>query len=56
MQDTFNDIHTKLIDSSTLVNPVANEVSILLAHGIAPEKINSVLSKTLEVLQKLMED
>jgi DNA-binding PadR family transcriptional regulator len=56
VQDTFNDIHTKLIDSSTLVNPVINEVSILLAHGIAPEKINSVLSKTLQVLQKLMED
>jgi len=56
VQDTFNGIHTKLIDSSTLVNPVINEVSILLAHGIAPEKINSVLSKTLQVLQKLMED
>jgi len=56
VQDTFNDLHTKLIDSSTLVNPVINEVSILLAHGIAPEKINSVLSKTLQVLQKLMED
>ena len=56
VQDTFNDIHSKLIDSSTLVNPVANEVSVLLAHGIAPEKISSVLSKTLEVLQKLTED
>jgi len=56
VQDTFKDMHMKLIDNSTLVNPVVDEVSILLAHGIAPEKISSVLSKTLEVLKKLMED
>ncbi len=53
---TFNDLHVALIDNSTLVNPVVNEVSSLLAHGVAPERINTVLSKTLDALQKLMED
>ena len=56
VQDTFNDMHMKLMDNSTLVNPVVNQVSILLAHGIAPDRINSVLSMTLEVLKKLVED
>jgi len=51
--DTFNGMHTALINDSTLVNPVVNEVSSLLAHGIAPEKINRVLSKSLAALQKL---
>ena len=56
VQDTFNDMHMKLTDNSPLVNQVVNEVSNLLAHGIAPEKINAALSKTLKVLQKMMED
>ena len=51
--DTFKGMHATLINDSTLVNPVVNEVSSLLAHGIAPEKINLVLSKTLAALQKL---
>jgi formylmethanofuran dehydrogenase subunit E len=51
--DTFNDLHVALIDDATLVNQVAGEVSTLLAHGVAPERINSVLSKTLSALQKL---
>lgn len=51
--DTFSDLHLALIDDSTLVNPVVSEVSSLLAHGVAPEQINSVLSKTLITLQKL---
>ncbi|HUK84222.1 MAG TPA: PadR family transcriptional regulator [Candidatus Acidoferrum sp.] len=51
--DTFNDLHVTLIDDTTLVNPVVKEVSSLLAHGIAPEKINRVLSKSLAALQKL---
>ena len=50
---TFNDLHVALIDNSTLVNPVVSEVSSLLAHGVAPEKINNILSKTLAALQKL---
>jgi DNA-binding PadR family transcriptional regulator len=50
---TFDDLHVALIDNSTLVNPVVSEVSSLLAHGVAPEKINKVLSKTLAALQKL---
>jgi DNA-binding PadR family transcriptional regulator len=52
---TFDDLHVALIDNSTLVNPVVSKVSSLLAHGIAPEKINKVLSKTLAALQKLIE-
>jgi formylmethanofuran dehydrogenase subunit E len=52
---TFDDLHVALIDNSTLVNPVVSKVSSLLAHGIAPEKINNVLSKTLAALQKLIE-
>ena len=55
-QGTFNDFQVALIDNSTLVNRVISEVSILLAHGIAPERINSTLSKTLDALQKIMED
>jgi DNA-binding PadR family transcriptional regulator len=51
--DTFNDLHVTLINNSTLINPIVNEVSSLLAHGVAPEKINTVLSKTLATLQKL---
>ena len=51
--DTFNDLHVALINDATLVNHVVNEVSCLLAHGVAPEKINSVLSKMLAALQKL---
>jgi formylmethanofuran dehydrogenase subunit E len=51
--DTFNDLHVALINDAILVNPVINEVSSLLAHGVAPEKINLVLSKSLAALQKL---
>ena len=54
--DTINDLHVALIDNATLVNPVVSEVSSLLAHGVAPEKINAVLSKTLDALQKLIEN
>jgi formylmethanofuran dehydrogenase subunit E len=50
---TFNDLHVALIDETTLINKVANEVSSCIAHGVAAEKINSVLSKTLAALQKL---
>ena len=43
----------ELIDA-TLFNAVANELSSLLAHGIAPEKINIVLLNTLSSpLQRL---
>lgn len=52
-QDTFDDLHVTLVNNSTIINPVVNEVSSLLAHGVAPEKINVVLSKTLKTLQKL---
>jgi formylmethanofuran dehydrogenase subunit E len=51
--DTVNDLHVALIDNAILVNPVVSEISSLLAHGVTPEKINSVLSKTLLALQKL---
>jgi len=54
IQGTFNNKNAPLTDYSTFVNPVASEVSSLLAHGVAPEKINSVLAKTLDTLQKLM--
>ena len=50
---TFNDLHVALVDDSTLVSKVAGEVSSLIAHGVAPERINLVLSKTLATLQKL---
>jgi len=50
---TFNDLHVALVDDSTLVSQVAGEVSSLIAHGVTPEKINLVLSKTLATLQKL---
>lgn len=51
--DTFDDLHVALINNSTFINPIVNEVSSLLTHGVAPEKINAVLSKTLATLQKL---
>ena len=51
--ETFDDLHVKLMDNSTLVNSVVNEVSSLLSHGVAPEKINTVLSKALKTLHKL---
>jgi DNA-binding PadR family transcriptional regulator len=51
--DTFDDLHVTLINNSTLINPIVNEVSSLLAHGVAADKINAVLSKTLTDLQKL---
>jgi DNA-binding PadR family transcriptional regulator len=54
--DTFDDLHVTLINNSTLINPIVNEVSSLLAHGVAPEKINTILSKTLAALQKLEKD
>jgi len=54
--DTFDDLHVALINNSALINPVVNEVSSLIAHGVAPEKINGVLSKTLTALQKLKKD
>jgi DNA-binding PadR family transcriptional regulator len=51
--DTFDDLHVALINNPPLINPITNEVSSLLAHGVAPEEINAVLSKTLAALQKL---
>ncbi len=55
VHDTFNDQNVTLTNNATLVNPIVNEVSSLLAHGVAAEKINTVLSKTLVALQKLMD-
>jgi DNA-binding PadR family transcriptional regulator len=52
---TFDNKNLTLTDNSTLVNPLVNEVQSLIAHGIAPEKINTILLKTLNRLQKLME-
>ena len=52
-QGTFNDLHMAFLDDTTLINQVANKISSCLAHGIAAEKIDSVLSKTLLALQKL---
>ena len=54
--DTFDDLHVGLVNDSAILNPVANEVSSLLAHGVAPEKISRVLSRTLVNLHKLKED
>jgi len=50
---TFDDLHVALINNPALINPIVNEVSSLLAHRIAPERINAILSKTLVALQKL---
>ena len=52
-QGTFNDLHVALIGDTPLINQIANEVSSQIAHGVAPEKINSVLSNTLVALRKL---
>jgi len=52
-QDTFSDLQVALVDNTTLLNQVANEVSSRIAHGVTAEKINSVLSKTITALQKL---
>ena len=52
-QDTFDDLQVGLVNHSTILNPVAIEVSSLLAHGVAPEKIRAVLSRTLVSLHKL---
>jgi formylmethanofuran dehydrogenase subunit E len=51
--DTFDDLHVGLVKNSAILNPVTNEVSSLLAHGVAPEKISAVLSRTLVNLHKL---
>jgi DNA-binding PadR family transcriptional regulator len=56
IHDTFNNQSVTLTRNLTLVNPVVNEVTSLLAHGVTPEKINTVLSVTLVALQKLLED
>jgi DNA-binding PadR family transcriptional regulator len=56
IHDTFNDQSVTLTQNLTLVNPIVNEVTSLLAHGVTPEKIKTVLSITLVALQKLLED
>jgi len=53
---TFSSQSEPTTHNLTLANPVVNQVASLLAHGVAPEKINIILSSTLESLQKLMED
>jgi DNA-binding PadR family transcriptional regulator len=55
IKGTFDNKNLTLTDNSTLVNPLINEVQSLIAHGIAPEKINTILLKTVNKLQKLME-
>jgi DNA-binding PadR family transcriptional regulator len=52
-QDTFSNLHMTKFHKTTLINQLAEEISILIAHGVAPEKINSVLSKTITALQKI---
>ena len=54
--DTFDDLQVTLTKNSAIINPVVTEISSLLAHGVAVEKIDSVLSKTLTALQKLKKD
>lgn len=53
---TFNSQNVPLTHNLELANPVVDQVASLLAHGVAPEKINAVLNSTLDALQKLMED
>jgi len=51
--DTFEDLHLVLIHNENLVNPLITEVSKLLAEGIQPQKIQKILNKTRDELQKL---
>ena len=53
---TFDNKSLVLANSSSLINPISNQVQSLLAHGVTPEKITPVLSKALKTLQTLMED
>jgi DNA-binding PadR family transcriptional regulator len=53
---TFKNKNLTLNDNSTLVIPLISEIQILQAHGVTPEKINTVLSKTLDALQNLLEE
>ena len=52
-QGTFGNLQVTLIDNTNLLNQVTSEVSSRLAHGVTPEKINAILSKTIQALQKL---
>jgi DNA-binding PadR family transcriptional regulator len=56
INSTFDNKSLVLANSSSLINPISNQVQSLLEHGITPEKITPVLSKALKTLQTLMED
>jgi DNA-binding PadR family transcriptional regulator len=56
INSTFYNKSLVLANSSSLINPISNQVHSLLAHGVTPEKITPVLSKALKTLQTLMED
>ena len=52
---TFNDPSLISPDASALIEPVFQEVNILLAHKVEPKKICAVLSKSVIQLQKLLD-
>jgi formylmethanofuran dehydrogenase subunit E len=52
-QDTFTDLHLVLSHNKDLINPLITEVSKLLANGIQPPKIKSILGKAMIELEKL---
>lgn len=56
VRDTFNDPTITSPDISVLIEPVAREVKILLAHNVEQKKICAVLSKSVTQLQKLLDD
>ena len=56
IHSTFDNESESSTHNPALVTPVLNEIESLLAHGVAPEKINLVLSGTIGALQKLLED
>ncbi len=56
IRDTFNPDPPELISKFTYVKPIIREIEVLIAHGVATEKINLVISNTINALQKLLED
>ena len=51
--ETFDDLHLAFYNNRNLVSPLAKEIDLLVAEGVAKDEINKIIQNTVEKLKKL---
>ena len=51
--ETFDDLHLVLYNNRDLLAPIAEEIPLLLAEGVATDEIKKIIQSTIEKLRQL---